>query len=64
MWAGSRRSQYFIRTDTSLGVPEVSNFASWKLGGPSVPVAPLDAQTPSLGMPKRPVSSFPFLFSS
>jgi hypothetical protein len=28
-------AQYFMRTDTSRGVPEVSNFASLKLGGPS-----------------------------
>jgi len=57
------RAQYPMRSCSEDAKPENENFAL-KLGGPMNPFAGFEATVPSVGMPKRPVSSLPFLFSS
>jgi hypothetical protein len=49
---------------SSDAAPEKENLALSKLGGPMNPFAWFETTVPSVGMPNRPVSSLPFLFSS
>jgi len=61
---GGQSAQYPMRNCNSDAAPEKENFALSKLGGPMKPFAWFEATVPSVGIPKRPVSSLPFLFSS
>ena len=56
--------QYPIRRPIMVAAPENENFALSKLGGPMKPFAWFETTVPSFGIPKSPVSSLPFPFSS
>jgi hypothetical protein len=47
-----------------VATPANENFALSKLGGPMKPLAWFETTVPSFGIPKSPVSSLPFPFSS
>jgi hypothetical protein len=59
-----RRHQYPIRRSSVVATPANENFALSKLGGPMKPLAWFETTVPSFGIPKSPVSSLPFPFSS